>query len=298
MSESRHREQAPGHREGRPLGVGMAVAAQPRSGEPLPALDPGLAGQPDRPVAGIENGFASGYRVRFDEAGADGRIRTSSLLRYAQDIAWRHSEDLGFDRNWYTDRGRWWVVRSVELEVLAPVAMGRTLRVATAVTGHRRIWARRRGEFRLADATLAAVVTTDWVIVDVRGRIMRIPGDFGDAFPNVELDGDIIRVTPPLPPPDASRLTLRVRPRDIDLMGHVNNAVYLDWLEEAVAAAGDPAATTALPRYMAIEYAASAELGETLEAVAWPADGIWWLNLTRPGDAANVLRARLGRDPG
>jgi len=72
----------------------------------------------------------------------------------------------------------------------------------------------------------------------------------------------------------------------------------LESLKTRLAAAGDPAATTALPRYMAIEYAASAELGETLEAVAWPADGIWWLNLTRPGDAANVLRARLGRDPG
>ena len=190
---------------GRTLGAGMAAAAQAGSGERRPELDPGLAGQQDSARPGVDNGFAAGYRVRFDEAGADGLMRTSSLLRYAQDIAWRHSEDLGFDRSWYTERGRWWVVRSVELEVLAPVAMGRTLRVATAVIGHRRIWARRRGEFRLADGTLAAVASTDWVIVDERGRILRIPGDFGAAFPNVELEGDIIRVAPPPPPPDATQ---------------------------------------------------------------------------------------------
>jgi len=275
------------------------MAASPAgSREGRPELDPGLAGQQDRPVAGVDNGFAAGYRVRFDEAGADGLMRTSSLLRYAQDIAWRHSEDLGFDRSWYTERGRWWVVRSVELEVLAPVAMGRTLRVATAVIGHRRIWARRRGEFRLADGTLAAVASTDWVIVDERGRILRIPGDFGAAFPNVELEGDIIRVAPPPPPPDANRLHLRVRPQDLDPMGHVNNAVYLDWIEEAVLEAGDPAAATAIPRRVAIEYAASAEPGDLLEAVAWRADGDWWVRLTRPADGANVLRARLGADPG
>src|SRR3954452_1641014 len=120
-------------------------------------MDPGLSGASDRPVAGIDNGFVAGYRVRFDEAGPDGRIRTSALLRYAQDVAWRHSEDLGFDRQWYVDRGLWWVVRSVELDVLAPIAMGETIRLSTVVIGHRRIWARRLGECRLSDGTLAAV---------------------------------------------------------------------------------------------------------------------------------------------
>jgi acyl-ACP thioesterase len=283
---------------GRTVGAGIAVASQRAPDDRRPELDPGLAGQQDRPVSSVDNGFAAGYRVRFDEAGADGLMRTSSLLRYAQDIAWRHSEDLGFDRSWYTERGRWWVVRSVELDVLAPVAMGRTLRVATAVIGHRRIWARRRGEFRFADGTLAAVASTDWVIIDERGRILRIPGDFGTAFPNVELDVEIIRVVPPPPPSDATRLGLRVRPQDLDPMGHVNNAVYLDWVEEAVLEAGDPAAATAIPRRVAIEYAASAEPGDALDAVAWPADGGWWVRLTRPADGSIVLRARLGADPG
>lgn len=282
---------------GRTVGAGIAAAAEPERDDGREQLDPGLAGRQARPVEGIENGFEAGYRVRFDEAGADGRLRTSSLLRYAQDIAWRHSEDLGFDRSWYTERGRWWVVRSVELEVVAPVAMGRTLRVATAVVGHRRIWARRRGDFRLADGTLAAVIVTDWVIVDERGRILRIPPDFGDAFPNVELQDEIIRVAPPPMPLDAARLGIRVRPQDLDPMGHVNNAVYVDWLEEALAAAGDTAPTTALPRRVALEYAASAEPGDDLEAACWPSGGGWWALLTRAADGATVLRAHLSASP-
>jgi acyl-ACP thioesterase len=250
-------------------------------------------GAQDRPVPGIDNGFAAAYRVRFDEAGADGGLRTSALLRYAQDIAWRHSEDLGFDRSWYADRGRWWVVRSVDLRLLVPIAMGATLRLGTAVVGHRRIWARRRGEFHLPDGTLAAVAITDWVLLDERGRIMRIPGDFGVAFPNLELSDEIVRVGLPAAPPDAFTLELRVRPRDLDPMGHVNNAVYLDWIEEAIAAAGDAGATAAIPRQVTIEYAASAEAGDVVRATAWPGSGGWWIRLTRPSDGADLIRARV-----
>jgi len=216
----------------------------PEPGDDVPAeLDPGLVGGPARPVPGIDNGYVAGYRVRFDEAGPDGRIRTSALLRYAQDVAWRHSEDLGFDRRWYTERGRWWVVRALELEVLAPISMGRTLRLSTAVIGHRRIWARRLGECRLADGSLVAAVTTDWVILDARGRLVRIPEDFGLSFSNPELPGEILRVDQSEPPAAGARLEIRVRPQDLDPMGHVNNAAYLDWIEEIVLAAGSADAT-------------------------------------------------------
>jgi acyl-ACP thioesterase len=261
-----------------PPGFGAPDAAQAAT----PAeLDPGLTGSADRPVPGIDNGFVAGYRVRFDEAGPDGRIRTSALLRYAQDVAWRHSEDLGFDRVWYTQRGRWWVVRSVDLAVLAPISMGRTLRISTAVIGHRRIWARRLSECRLADGTLAATVTTDWVILDDRGRLVRIPDDFGLSFSNPVLPGDIIRVEQPDTPAAATHLSFRVRPQDLDPMRHVNNATYLDWIEEALAALGIQPALAALPRRCRLEYRASAAPGDDVSMAAWLDGHHWHVRITR-----------------
>ena len=267
-------------------------AAEVSAERGIQPLDPGLTGQDARPVDGVDNGYLAGYRVRFDEAGGDGRVRTSTLLRYAQDIAWRHSEALGFDRGWYQARGLGWVVRSCDLEVHQPIPLGHTLRVTTAVAGHRRIWARRLGECRLADGRLAARVTTDWVLLDGRNRIVRIPEDFGVAFLNPEIGAEILKVAAPDGEARAT-LDLRVRPSDLDPLDHVNNAVYLDWLEEALEAAGIRPAVDPLPRAWRLEYLASAARGDEVRiAIHGDADG--WAATIRRADGLDLVRARGG----
>jgi acyl-ACP thioesterase len=285
-------------------------------------MDPGLSGASDRPVPGIDNGFVAGYRVRFDEAGPDGRIRTSALLRYAQDVAWRHSEALGFDRQWYVDRGLWWVVRAVDLEVIGPVGMGQTIRVSTAVTGHRRIWARRVADARDASGTLTARIVTDWVMLDVRGRLVRIPEDFGLSFTNPQLSAEIVRVELPAERQHGSEIRFAVRPHDLDPMGHVNNAAYLDWVEEGLLAsasspgsdqglalpvgldepspdggdgqglgvgAGSGGAAAALPRRARLEYLASAAPGDEIVVTTWMAGSSWTSRIAR-ADGTELLR--------
>ena len=262
---------------------------------PATTLDPGLTGQSARPVAGIDNGYLAGYRVRFDEAGANGLLRTSALLRYAQDVAWRHSEQLGFDRAWYQSRGLGWVVRGCELEVREPIPIGHTLRVSTAVVGHRRIWARRLGECRLADGRPAATVTTDWVLLDARNRVVRIPADFGVAFTNPEVRSEILRVEAPAGAP-AAVIELRVRPSDLDPLDHVNNAVYVDWLEEALETAGWTQAAAALPRSYRLEYLAPAARADRVEVALYGTAGAWTATIRRE-DGADLVRAE-GSSPG
>ena len=227
------------------------------------------------PASG-DHPFAAGvtvpYRVRFDECGPDGIARTSSLLRYIQDVAWVHSERMGFDRQWYADRGLAWVVRAAELAILAPLPLGATLAVSTAVTGFRRVWARRRTEGRLGDGTLALWSHTDWVMTDHRGVPGRIPAEFPATFAVPPGAFEPVRV--PLPPalPGAAVHRANVRPQDLDPMGHVNNAAYVDYLEEAFHAAGDAGRRrlAVIPRRIRLEYLAAAEPGARLLGVAWP----------------------------
>jgi acyl-ACP thioesterase len=242
--------------------------------------------------------FEAPYRVRFDEAGPDGLARTSAILRYAQDVAWQHSTARGFDRDWYGQRSLTWLVRAAALEILVPVPLGTTIVSRTAVIGQRRVWARRRGEFFLPDGTLAGWVHTDWVMIDGRGGLTRIPDIFAEQFRIPVSTDQIGRVALPATPVDASRRSFEVRPQELDPMDHVNNAVYLDWLEEAIlraapAPAGGRAALATTPRVYRLEYAAAADPDTTITDAAWPGeDGGWSYRLSGP-DGTDLFRARL-----
>jgi acyl-ACP thioesterase len=229
------------------------------------------------------------YRVRFDEAGPDGLLRTSALLRYAQDVAWLHSTALGFDRNWYNERGLTWLVRAAELQILAPLPMGTTILSRTRVVGQRRVWARRRGDFLLPDGSLAGWVHTDWVMIDARGALTRIPAIFGEVFRIPETSGQIGRVNLPPVPGETPRHAFAVRPHELDPMDHANNAVYVDWLEEAVLRADPRAARmdlASVPRRYRLEYAAAAAARTRLEDAAWRDGDVWHYRLAASADEA------------
>ena len=237
------------------------------------------------------------YRVRFDEAAPDGLLRTSVLLRYAQDLAWFHSSARGFGRDWYAERGITWLVRAAEVAVVAPVRVGSELVGTTRVTGARRVWARRRTDFVDADGAAAAVVTIDWVLLDARGLPTRIPAEFEPVFGTTQTAIELGRVELGDAPADATRAGLTVRPQELDPMDHVNNAVYADWLEERVIAAGGRADVRAIPRVARLDYARAAEAGATVEATTWrERDGPWSCRIA-DAEGADLLRARLAAGP-
>jgi acyl-CoA thioesterase FadM len=222
------------------------------------------------------------YRARFDECGPNALLRTSSLLRWAQDIAWIHSERLGYGREWYAERDMAWVVRGLELTVLGPIPMGSSIDVTTRVAGFRKVMARRNTEFRartsFADGELLARTTTDWVMTDaIRGVPIRYPAEFPRLFAAAgqTLAGgfDPVRVDVEAEPPDAAERLLQVRPQDADPMRHANNAVYVDWLEECLIDAGLGGPVDAIPRTYRLEYLAAAPLGARVRAILWALPG-------------------------
>ena len=123
------------------------------------------------------------YRVRFDEAGPDGNLRSGGYLRFAQDLAWIHSESAGFGRDWYGERGLFWLVRGVELEILDAIEFGSELVVSTQVIGFRRVIARRKSEIRrVGSERIVAEAFTDWVLLNDAGRPVRPPDEIPEAF--------------------------------------------------------------------------------------------------------------------
>ena len=213
------------------------------------------------------------YRVRFDEATPAGLLRGSALMGYVQDVAW--------------------LVRAVEALVLGPITDGESVAVTTRLTGYRKVMARRETEVAGPAGELRAVVLIDWAMTNGRAPV-RIPAELEHA----PIDGPgpftPVRVALPPAPPEATVLRLSPRLRELDRMNHVNNGVYLDWLDEAVAAAGadGDAATAALPRTYRLEYLRPAEPGAALVSTAWR-DGPGWAYRLAGADGTDLLQGRL-----
>ncbi len=260
-----------------------ALPPDPTAAGPLPAV---------RSAVGPATGplrIEVPYRVRFDEATPAGLLRSSACLGYLQDVAWRHSEALGFGRDWYRDRGLAWLVRAVDLRLVGPVGDGDVVTISTQVTGFRRVLCRRESEMTIAAAPPVGTCWIDWAMTDGRTPV-RIPGDFaafgvGGSFAPTRVD------LPPMPD-RAVALAIVPRLRECDPMDHVNNGVYVDWLDEAVVAAGGVADVSAFPRRYRLEYFRPATAGVPLVARAWRDDEGWAFRLVGEADE-DVVRGRL-----
>lgn len=231
-------------------------------------------------------------RVRFEECQPGGEIRASTFLRYAQDAAWVHSDAAGFERAWYRERGLTWLVRCLTLDVIGPSLAGETLTMTTEVVAMRRVLARRHGEIRDAAGAPVAIVETDWLMTGASLTPVRIPSEFDTAFPPVPSTFEPARVTLPPTPPDAHLRRFHVRRSEIDPMAHVNNAAYVDYLEESLAEAGALDALQARPRRYVLEYQQAAEPGAPLIGAVWRDGDGWSYRLTDEG-GVDLLRARF-----
>ena len=200
-----------------------------------------------------------GRGVRFDECGRDGRMRSAALLRHAQDVAWLHSERLEYGRAWYEARGVGWVVRGIDLLIDQPPHSNEVITATTSLAGFRHVMARRHTRLFTANGRVIADAAIDWVMTDAEGRPSRFPAEF-EAF--VERVGaTFLPIKIPATPPDGvvtHTVEIPLRTSDIDPLGHVNHAAWLEIAEEALAAAA-PAQLAATRRRIRLEYFAVTE---------------------------------------
>ncbi|MGQ0570972.1 MAG: acyl-ACP thioesterase domain-containing protein [Armatimonadota bacterium] len=249
--------------------------------------------------------FSQTFHVRYDECGVGGALRASVHLRLFQELAFAHSAALGFPLSWYEQHRLFWLVRRVQLVVRAPAQYGQALIYTTRVLGARRVLARRLNTVRRSeDGADIATAIVDWILTEDGVAPTRIPDEISTAFPAL-----MRRVTPiPLeehrPPSGVAETPLWVRASDVDPMGHANNAVYLDLLDDAIVRAGGPGAVDSHPRTYDLMYHHAAKVGALLQDVSWREGELWHYRLVRPSGTL-LLHGRLsdaeadtyGKDP-
>ena len=186
-----------------------------------------------RPARGRQ--FESRARVRLADVNASGRVRLDAIARMLQDV----SGDDTIDAAQAPDAA--WVVRRVVVELLG---RGPRLRddiaLVTWCSGIGARWAERRTDLSFsgrAGGEVFARAFALWVLTDVEtGRPIPLPAGF-DAVYGEAAGGRRVgqRLRHPPPPADAPRVGWPLRVTDIDVLGHVNNAVYWSPVEEVLA---------------------------------------------------------------
>ncbi len=177
------------------------------------------------------------FTIRHYECDAYGHLNNANYLRLMEQAAIEASADAGYDDARYRALGTAWWIHGTDIEYLLPLRAGEVAAVKTWVADFRRVRSQRVYEFRRArDDSLCARAVTDWVYLDqATQRPRSVPPEMIAAFAPDGVPDLAPRVPiPQPPPPPACPFTLRrtVEWRDIDMVRHINNATYLNYMEE------------------------------------------------------------------
>jgi acyl-CoA thioester hydrolase len=252
------------------------------------------------------------FRVRHYECDGHGHVNNVNYLRYMQEAAFDASAAAGYDMARYEAMGCHWLVRETDIEYLRPLRYGDSVEVKTWVIDFR--WVRSRRAYELRNSStgeLAARGMTDWVYLETAtARPAPIPTEMIAAlFAGGPPDSVPPRSRFPAPAPAAEqvyRQRRRVEWRDLDPAQHVNNAVYLAYIEDCglqvAAAYGWPPrrmqeeGLAIVARRHQLEYQQPATLDDDVEVATWLSDmkhtsAVRHFVMTRISDGAPVARA-------
>jgi acyl-ACP thioesterase len=202
------------------------------------------------PIPASGRTFTSTRRIRLSDMDTEGRVRLDALARYLQDIAIDDVQETGWGLPEHV-----WVVRRIRVDVLQPFLEDETVTLTTWSSGRAAIAAARRWSLR-GEAGGQIEVDSVWIHLDGAQRPARIE-DFGVY---AEPAGERVVSTKlelPDPPADAPRIAWPLRASDVDLHGHVNNAVYWTAVEQFLPVSG--------PLRAELDYRAPIDLGEDVD---------------------------------
>jgi acyl-CoA thioesterase FadM len=174
-----------------------------------------------------------------------GQLPPSGVLRLFEQAAVAAAADAGYDKEFHTKHGTAWIIHRMTLLMCAPAHLGDRLQLTTWLAHMARVRGYR--EYRLENLSEEGTPTVatgiaEWVYID-RERLLpkAIPREVEGDF---EMPGAPLGTYEPPPVEAMDRPFESISERlvewyECDSMGHVNNAVYADWLDSGLRAAMD-----------------------------------------------------------
>jgi acyl-ACP thioesterase len=184
-------------------------------------LDPSL------PLPAVGRTFSGCRRVRLADIDETGRLRLDAVARFLQDVAIDDVQETG----WGVPEHLWFV-RRIRIEVRVPFLADREVALVTWCSGLAAIAAGRRWSLE-GDRGGRIEVDSVWIHLGPDQRPARIES-FGVYAAATGGRSVSTRLELPVPRVGVSPVPWPLRTTDVDVHGHVNNAVHWQAVEEVV----------------------------------------------------------------
>ena len=161
-----------------------------------------------------------------------GRLKLSTLLYYAQEVAGQHCLYLGADYDTLAKRNLFWAVTRHKAVIHRLPSRGETVTVETWPMPTTRVAYPRSMAAYDAQGQLLFQSVSIWVLMDMESRKMVLPGRSGISVEGI-LRGNELDSPHSLMPKERENSQLRpVTFSCLDRNGHMNNTRYLDWVDD------------------------------------------------------------------
>ena len=176
--------------------------------------------------------YTQDYYIDTIDVDRFGRLKTSSILYLAQEVATKHCSILQADYDTLARKNLFWAVTRHKVRINRLPRRGETIRIETWPMPTTRVaYPRNMVIYDEAGEECIRLISI-WVLMDAEKRTMVLPGDADVAVEGILRGGEL---DSPLgiPAKDLKNTAdRRVCFTDLDRNGHMNNTRYLDWASD------------------------------------------------------------------
>ena len=241
----------------------------------------------------MESIYTQNFHVTDNCVDCFGKLKLSTLLYFAQEVAGRHFDRIAMTYDQLAERGMFWAIIRQRVQITRLPMSGETIRVETWPMPNTRVaFPRHVAAYDESGNQLFRCISL-WVLMDMETRAMILPGKSGIALPGTTQGNELL---PPASLPARSMLNHRSRTvcfTDLDRNGHMNNTKYLDWIADLLPSSFHQQHS---PQEFTVCYLSEAREGQEL-TVSWEFTEEGELNLDAHrcgnGKTERIFSARL-----
>lgn len=203
-------------------------------------------------------------RIRYSEAGENGRITVNAIIDYMQDCTNFQSEDLGVGLEYHKEHQLMWVLNSWQIVIEQYPKMGDKITVGTQAYGFEKMFGYRNFLLTDAEGKCVAKANSNWVLMDLKkSRPTIVTPEIGNVYGTAEpLEMDYAPRKIKLPENGIEKEGFIVREYHLDTNHHVNNRQYVQMATEFIA-------HDAVVRELRVEYRKQAVFGDQITPVVY-----------------------------